>query len=151
MLGVETPEPNKAARRVWLYGSIVVAAIALYVGWIIFSRWQGNRSLEERAAQQHTEKEREDAEKTVETLGGTKFDIIAFYIMPGTIRRGEDAQLCYGVSEAKTVRLDPPAGNVWPSVNRCMNISPAKTTTYTLTAEDASGNTKTQTVTLEVH
>jgi len=150
MLGPETPDQNKTARRVWLYGSIVVAAVALYVGWIVVSRWQGNRALERQAAEQQAAKEREDAEKTVETLGGSKFDIISFYIMPGTIHRGESTQMCYGVSNAKSVRLDPPVANVWPSVSRCFEISPMKDTTYTLTAEDANGNSKSASVTLKV-
>jgi hypothetical protein len=150
MLTEGTPNTNPPERRWWRYGWIVLVLVAAYVGWIVFSRWQGNRSLEERAAEQHSEKEREDAAKTVETLGGTKFDIIAFYIAPGTIHRGESAQMCYGVSEAKDVKLDPPVANVWPSVNRCFDISPKKNTTYTLTAVDSNGNTKTQSVTLEV-
>jgi len=150
MLTEGTPNTTPPERKWWRYGWIVLVLVAVYVGWIVFSRWQGNRSLEERAAEQHSEKEREDAAKTVETLGGTKFDIIAFYIAPGMIHRGESAQMCYGVSEAKDVKLDPPVANVWPSVNRCFDISPKKNTTYTLTAVDANGNTKAQSVTLEV-
>jgi len=150
VLGDQTPLSSEPERKWWRYGWVVLVLVALYVGWIVYSRWSGNRALEQRAAEQHSEKEREDAEKTIETLGGTKFDIIAFYIMPGTIHRGESAQLCYGVSEAKSVSLDPPVASMWPSVNRCFEISPKKDTKYTLTAVDASGNTKTQSVTLEV-
>jgi len=86
----------------------------------------------------------------VETLGGNKFDILNFYASPGKIRRGESAQLCYGVSNAKTVRLDPPAGDVWPSYSRCFDVTPSKDTTYTLTADDGQGNTKTASLTIEV-
>jgi hypothetical protein len=58
--------------------------------------------------------------------------------------------MCYGVSNAKSVKLDPPDANVWPSNDRCLQISPKKTTTYTFTADDGQGNTKTATLTIEV-
>lgn len=83
-------------------------------------------------------------------LGGNRFEILHFYAAPGTIVRGETAQLCYGVSNAKAARIEPPPGNVWPAVNRCLSISPAKTTEYTLTIEDASRQTKTAKVKVEV-
>ena len=75
---------------------------------MIVTRWQENKDLNEKAAQAATAKEREAAEKSVETLGGEKFDILGFYVTPGEIRRGDDAQLCYGVSNAKSVTIDPP-------------------------------------------
>jgi hypothetical protein len=42
---------------------------------------------------------------------------------------------------ATSVRLDPPAGSVWPSLSRCLEVSPVKTTRYTLTAEDTAHHT----------
>jgi hypothetical protein len=61
-------------------------------------------------------------------------------------------ELCYGVANAQTVKIEPDTGReVWPSVNRCIDLKPKKTTTYTLTAQDAHGNTKTAALTLEVH
>jgi hypothetical protein len=150
MLGADTPEPNQTARNIWRYGSIVLALVAIYVGWIVYSRWQENGALEKQAAEQKAAKEHEQAERTVEELGGNKFEIISFYAMPGIIRRGDSSQLCYGVSNAKSVRLDPPGGTVWPSLNRCFAITPRKDTTYTLTAEDANGNSKNASFTLKV-
>ena len=38
---------------------------------------------------------------------------------------------------ATVVRLDPPAEKMWPSMSRCFDVKPAKTTRYTLTAEGA--------------
>ena len=70
---------------------------------------------------------------------------------PPLIRRGETAQLCYGVSNAKTVRIEPrPACGVWPSLARCVEVAPTKDTAYSLTAEDGKGNTKTATVEVKV-
>ena len=152
MLGENNPELNsdKAARKIWRYGSIVLLIAALISGWVLWSRWQENRDLEYKAAQQKGAKERDADEKTVDTLGGNRFDIINFYASPGIIRRGESAQLCYGVSNTKEVRLDPPVASVWPSYDRCFDISPTKDTTYTLTADDGNGNSKSASFLLKV-
>ena len=100
--------------------------------------------------QKAKEKERAEAAQTYESLGGSRFGILSFYASPGLIHRGDSAQLCYGVSNAKTVRLEPQTNPVWPSQARCVDVSPKKDTTYTLTAEDGQGNTKTMTVTVTV-
>jgi hypothetical protein len=83
-------------------------------------------------------------------FGGDRLDILALYATPGTLRRGQSAQLCYGVSNAKSVRLDPPVAPMWPSLSRCISITPDRTTAYTLTAEDAAGHTKSSSFRLEV-
>lgn len=137
-------------RNPLLYSSCMFLLAALYVGWIFFSRWQENRAMERRMEEKKAEQKRAEDERSIETLGGNRFEIQSFYAMPGIIRRGGAAQLCYGVSNAKTVRLDPPAGEVWPSYSRCIEVSPKKDTTYTLTAEDAGGHTKTASLTLKV-
>ena len=143
-------KPISRARKVWQYGAIVLALALLYSGWTVYSRWQSDRDLEQKASNQKQKAEREDAAKTVENLGGNKFDILSFYASPGKIRRGESSQLCYGVSNAKAIRLDPPAGDVWPSYSRCLDVTPSRTTTYTLTADDGQGNAKTSSLTIEV-
>lgn len=131
--------------------TVLLFVVALcYSGWFIFYRLQENREY------QNQVREKEDAKKTaadrstVELLGGNRFEILNFYGSPGIIRRGDSAQLCYGVSNAKSVRLDPPAGSVWPSLSRCVSVAPAKDTTYTLTATDAAGNTTSQSLTIKV-
>jgi hypothetical protein len=147
----ETSKANMSpARKYWLYFLPVLAVLIAYVGWVMLARWHENKQAEERAAEQARQKERADAKSAVESLGGNKFDIIAFYVSPGAIRRGESAQLCYGVSNTKTVSLDPPVEEVWPSASRCFDVSPKKTTTFTLTAEDAHGEKKTQSLELQV-
>lgn len=125
--------------------ALMVLALA-YVGGVFYARRQEIRTIEERAAAA----KRAEAQRTVEMLGGERFEILNFYASPGIIRRGETTALCYGVSNARSVRLEPQPNPVWPSYGRCVNVAPEKTTAYTLTAEDASGNTKTATVTVEV-
>jgi hypothetical protein len=145
----QNPKPNPA-RRFWLYTSPVLAIAIAYSGWIMLSRWQENKQLTDQAAAQARAKEKQEAQQTVESLGGDRFDILSFYATPGAIRRGESAQLCYGVSNAKTVTLDPPVAEMWPSASRCLDVTPTRTTNYTLTATDAQGNKKTVAVELKV-
>jgi hypothetical protein len=133
-------------RRLVKYSWLAVAAAAVVVGWIFFSRWQQDRDMRQRAL----EKQREEDRRVVEMLGGNRFEILHLYAVPGVIRPGEAAQVCYGVSNAKTVRLEPQSSPVWPSFSRCVDVSPAKDTTYTLTIEDRAGQTKTATVTVQV-
>jgi len=116
----------------------------------MLSRWQENKQLTDQAAEQARSREKQEAKQTVDSLGGDRFDILSFYATPGAIRKGESAQLCYGVSNAKSVSLDPPAAEMWPSATRCFDISPTKTTNYTLTATDAQGNKKEVSLELKV-
>ena len=76
--------------------------------------------------------------------------ITQFYATTGAIPRGESANLCYGVDNAAAVRIDPPVESLKPALSRCISVSPAETTTYTLTAEDRSGKTTAQSVTVRV-
>jgi hypothetical protein len=146
------PAPAKKSpfKNPMLYSSCVLAIIALYVGWIVFSRWYGNRSLIHREKQEQLERQREEDRAALEQLGGSELAIQMFYVSPATIRRGESAQLCYGVANAKTVTIEPAAGSVWPSYSRCLDISPSKTTTYKLTITGAAGTPKSQSVTITV-
>jgi len=139
-------EPYTGFRNPLLYTSILLAIAALYVGSVFFSRRQDRREFEEKAAA----KKREEDRRAVEMMGGNRFEILTFYASPGTIHRGETAQVCYGVSNTKTVRLEPQSNPVWPSLARCVDVAPKKDTTYTLTIEDGKGNTKTATLTVQV-
>lgn len=133
-----------------LYSSIVLTVVAVVVGWILFSRWTGNRQIERQAAQQKQEKQREADRTALDQMGGKTLDIQAFYANPGAVHRGETVQLCYGVANAKNVKLEPQPNPVWPSYARCVDVKPTKTTTYTLTIDDGAGNTKTQSLEVKV-
>jgi hypothetical protein len=143
-------EPKPALKNPLLYTSIAIGIALLYVGWVFFYRWAENRDMEQRAAQEKAEKQRQEDRATVEQMGGKDLAIQNFYAAPGVIRRGESTKLCYGVANAKTVRLEPQPNPVWPSFARCVDVSPTATTVYTLTIEDAAGNSKTQTLEVKV-
>jgi hypothetical protein len=149
-----TPNSSSGTKSVLknpsLYSSIVLAVVAVIVGWILFSRWSGNRQIERQAAEQKQEKQHESDRVALDQMGGKTLDIQAFYANPGAVHRGESVQLCYGVANAKTVTLEPQSNPVWPSYSRCVDVKPTKTTTYTLTIDDGAGNTKTQSLEVKV-
>ena len=96
-------KPLTGFRNPRVYTSILLVVAVFYAGRVLFSRRREAREMEKRAKEQ----EREEAARTFEMLGGDRFQILNFYAVPGVIRRGDSAQLCYGVSNAKTVRLEP--------------------------------------------
>jgi hypothetical protein len=155
IFGVTMPaEPETQSKPFFknptLYASAALVVVVFVVGWILFSRWLENRAIESRAKEERTQKQQEQDRITLEQLGGKELAIQNFYATPGVIRRGETVQICYGVANAKTVTLEPQPNPVWPSYSRCVDVKPQKTTTYTLTIADASGNTKTQTLEVKV-
>jgi len=150
MLEDSASESKSPFKSPLLYSSAVLLIAALAVAYTMFSRWQDARTQDRTAEAQRAEKQREQDRAAVEQLGGKDFAILDFYASPGVIRRGESAELCYGVSNAKTVTLQPQPHPVWPSPANCVDVSPTETTTYTLAIVDAAGNTKSQTVDLIV-
>jgi hypothetical protein len=152
MLMVSEPvsEQKSFLRNPLLYSSGVLVVALLAVVFVMFSRWQDSRNLERQAAQERAQKQHEQDRMAVEQLGGKEFAILSFYASPTVIQRGESAQLCYGVSNAKTVKLEPQTQPVWPSVAHCVDVSPSKSMTYTLTIEDGGGHSQSQDVEVKV-
>jgi hypothetical protein len=140
------PGPNGGFRAYVAISAVVVLLAASYVGWVFWSRAHENKLIEERVAAQR----RAMDAQAVDSMGGNRFEILAFYATPAVVTRGDSTDLCYSVSNAKSVTLEPQPHPVWPSYERCVSVSPHKTTTYTLTATDASGHTKSATITVEV-
>jgi hypothetical protein len=149
---LEQPEPPKKSifKNPLLYSSTLLAISALVTGWIFFSRWLQNRAFEERTKEERTEKQQEEDRIALQQFGGKELAIQTFYAIPGVVQRGQSVQLCYGVANAKTVKLEPQPNPVWPSYSRCVDVTPTRTTTYTLTIADAAGNTKTQSLEVKV-
>jgi hypothetical protein len=133
-------------RKLLPFTTAAVIIAALYLGWVFYSRWQAGRE----AARAQTEARLSNARKVVEAYGGGKVRILSLSLSTGAVRPGEAAQLCYGVSNAKSVKVDPPVGEVWPSMYRCVDISPKTDTTYTLTADDGQGHTDIKSVAIKI-
>jgi len=68
--------------------------------------------------------------------------ITQFYSTTPQLARGETGMVCYGVENAKTVWLSPPHRELSAALARCVEVAPAATTTFTLTAEGAGGSAK---------
>jgi hypothetical protein len=135
-----------AAARILRYSWFLVGATVLVVAWTFFSQWMESRKI---ASDAVARKQRADA-AAAEMMGGNRFEILQFYAYPSIVARGQSTDMCYSVSNAKSVKLDPPAVEVWPSQMRCIDIKPEKTTDYTLTIFDDAGKSKTQTITITV-
>jgi hypothetical protein len=150
MIDEPDENPPHILRRMWRVFGVIAAIVLLGVLFIMWSRWQEDQDFaaKQKAAQAAAQHDADS--KSFEVLGGSEFKIIGFYATPGTIHRGDTVDMCYGVSNAKSVKLDPPEATVWPSVDRCMQVTPQKTTKYTFTADDGKGNTKTAELTIEV-
>lgn len=124
--------------RLVRYSSLIVLAAALYTGWVFLDRhWrdqQFQRAVESR-------KPRIVAPPDY----GTKVKIIQFYSSPAVIAPGEKTLLCFGVVNAKKIRIAPGVPEVRPSLNRCLEVEPRRDTEYTIEAEGEAGPPVSQT------
>lgn len=148
---IAPPEPKESRfkpRTLVILGAFAIAAA--YAVFIVVSRYESDRAIDRRNAQEAAEKRLADDRAAVEQLGGSELAIRAFYVSPSLIRPGQSAQLCYDVANAKTVTLDPPVADVWPSHYRCFDVSPKKTTAYTLTIAGSPGSPQSQSVKVTV-
>lgn len=146
MLSDPQSEPRTGLRNYFIASSAAILLAGLYIGWIFYSRWQSTRALEERGAALR----RAQDERTFQGMGGNRFEILGFYANPASIHRGDTADLCYSVSNAKAVKLEPETRPVWPAFSHCVQVTPRKTTVYTFTAEDGAGHTKVARAEVEV-
>jgi hypothetical protein len=121
----------------------VAMAMALaYLAWTLVDRYNSNREFERALECKHQAAPPPDY--------GSEVKILQFYAAPSVVAKGRQAILCYGVANAKTVRLEPAAEAVWPSLNRCLYVAPQRDTRYTLTAEGADGKRVTESIEIKV-
>jgi hypothetical protein len=138
--------PMRLVRKLLPYTTAGLIVAVIYLVWVFASRWSENRRIAAEAEEQRAKFDRQ-----ITTMyGDGQLKILNFYATPSTLRRGEKGLVCYGVANAKAVRLDPPVERVWPSVGHCFEVAPRKDTHYTLTAEDAKGHTAEQSFVLPV-
>ena len=134
-------------RKVLAYTWIAVAIAALYVAWVFYSRHE-RTVREQEELQKRKQDEAERANRMI--FGSGEIQFTTFAAEPGVLRRGEKGELCYGVVNAVRVELDPPIEPAKPTYRHCVEISPRKTTTYTIKASDSKGNSKSASLTVQV-
>ena len=147
--GPKPPEKGKSALAALLpYTTVVMILAALYVAWTFYSRHESARK-----AQEAVETKQQEAEKRKADIifGSGEITFTTFSADNGTVKRGETTRLCYGVVNATTLKIDPPVGEpVKPTNRHCVDIAPKQTTTYTITASNDKGDTKTSSLTVQV-
>ncbi len=114
-----------------------VVAAALYMGWVFWSRHDAARQWN----QDHQRKQAAWNADLEHAYGGTDLKILQFYARDGSLAEGEKTVVCYGVLNAKSLRIEPPLEGVSLSLNRCVEAAPKRDTKYTLIAEAADGHT----------
>jgi len=82
--------------------------------------------------------------------GQTDLQILQFYARDGVVTEGGSTVICYGVLNARSVAIAPPAGDLSPSISRCLEVSPMHDTEYTLTATGADGRSASASLRLRV-
>ncbi len=134
-------------RSVLHYTWIAVVIAALYVAWVFYARHERQKAAEAALARQKQE-QAERVNKLIFGSGEIQFTTLS--ADTGVLRRGQSTELCYGVVNAIRVEIDPPIEQAKPTYRHCIEIAPAKTTTYTIKATDAKGNTKSESLTVQV-
>src|ERR1044071_7066781 len=106
-----------------------------YLGWVsgpravATSRWQ----------REHARPQSQSG--FASTYGGDSVKILQFYAEEGSVVEGGRTLICYGVVNAKSVRIEPAIAQLAPSLNRCVPATLERQTRYTLTAEGNDGRT----------
>ncbi len=93
----------------------------------MYQRYAVSREAEEKLK----DNEARQAQRVVEYFGGSKLKILAFYGSPDTASAGEKVLVCYSVANATEVAIQPEIEPVKPSISRCLETHPARTTKVT--------------------
>jgi len=125
---------------------VMTAIAVVYVSWVFLSRYWSHHHP---APVRDEEQARRNAEFT-RRYGGTQVKILQFYAREGNLIQGSPTVLCYGVLNAKSVRIVPEVEGVSPALSRCVEVSPTKDTEYTLTAEGNDGGSAKESFLLKV-
>lgn len=135
-------------RSILPYTSIAVVIAALYVAWVFYSRYESGKQ----AAQALAAKQEQQRKQVVdEVYGSGEIRFQDFSAADGVLKRGQTTELCYGVVNATSVKLTPPVNEALkPMYHHCVEIGPKKTTTYTMTAYNAKGESKSVSLTIHV-
>jgi hypothetical protein len=137
--------PDAERRKPAPFVIVVIAVSVFFLGWVLLTRGSAGTQTEAvgtATAQRNAQ--------TVAYYGNGQLKVLNFYANPPEVRRGSRTLVCYGVSNASSVRIEPALGETWPSTGRCMEVTAAKDTEYKLTAQDSAGHEETRTLSLHV-
>src|SRR5271167_2779580 len=68
-----------------IYSGILLVVAAVYVSFVLLSRYESNRAFERRNAEELRELRREEDRRAIEQLGGSEFSIRGLYVSPAVI------------------------------------------------------------------
>ena len=122
-------------RRILPYTTFALVMVCAYTGYTFYSRYRSEQDRLEEVQQ----KEAAEDQKTVDKFGGGKLAILSFYASPPSASIGDRVLVCYSVTNAVSVRMEPEIEPIKPSLSRCLETHPKRSITYKLTARDASG------------
>ena len=133
----------------WHWGMLIATVVfaLAYLGWVIASRQSPAFPPK---ARPDPEQARRQAEFN-RVYGGSELKIVQFYSAAADVLEGDPATICYGVINAKSVRIEPPVDGVGVSINRCVQVAPRKDTRYTLFAAGRDGAVLSQSIVIRTH
>jgi hypothetical protein len=128
--------PTPFRRLVGLWWRFALTLALLYLGWTFLARYLSDENWKQRTRASEAAARQAAFDRT---YGGSDLKILQFYPRDSILLEGGQTVICYGVLNARAVRLDPPVADVSPSLNRCVEAAPEHDTRYTLTAEGTGG------------
>ena len=133
-------------KRILLSGIGAAALAIAYLAGVAVTRYKADRDLQQRLDARTAQKYRGAGANT-----GTDVKILQFYAGNGEVDRGDHTVVCYGVENARSVRLDPPIEQIEPSLNRCIAVTPQRTTEFKLMAAGRDGREVSEAFTVKVN
>ena len=125
-------------------GAGLLIALA-YLAWVGLTRYSANREFQRETA------ESEAARYKQLVPASTELKITQFYASKPEAARGESVLVCYGVENARAVRIEPAIEQqLIPLPVKCFPFTPQRTTTLKLVAEGEKGGEVTASVTVKV-
>jgi hypothetical protein len=124
-----------------------LAPVLAYLGFVLLGRYL---PLRRDAARKSEDWARRQAEFE-RIYGGTAVRILQFYSPNGDLMEGDSTVICYGVVNARSVRIEPPLEGVGVALNRCVAAAPDQATRYTLVAEGHDGSAVSESFVIRTH
>ncbi len=144
----QEPKRTSTLQTVSNFTTVCLVVVVLYLAWTFYSRHASDKqAARDLAAKQQAERQRQ----ADLIFGSGEVKIVSYSVDKASMPRGESADLCYGVVNATKVVIEPHVEDSKPSAYHCLTVSPRSTTTYTITASNDHGASKTMAVTVQIH